>query len=1851
MKNTNKTSLSISGLCLILLTVLFSVSQAHAQGGSIVVNTLADGDDTACNEANCTLREAVKYAPAGSTISFSVTGIITLTSGEIIIAKSLTITGPASTPGITVTGNNARRIFGISSGTVELSGLTLSNGYENGLTGNAGLGDGGAIYVAAAAVVTVANCTFSSNRAVSEGGAIRNDGVLTVTSSTLSGNSGSTNSGSIHNRGTLTITSSTISGNSSLGSSGTNGGGGLSNFDGGTLTITNSTISGNTSSRVGGGINNAAGTVTVTNSTVTGNRASVSGGGIYAEQSTLNLSNSIVAGNSASSLSRSGPDIAGKVVSGDYNLVQNTHATLTGTHNITGQPASLAPLAENGGPTKTHALLAGSFAINTGDPAFNTGTTPNDQRGSNYPRQKSNAIDIGAFESAFTSHALLAKNVTFTTSPNIALSGRLPVSGGEPEDTRTYSIVTGTLPDGLTLDVATGIISGTPTSPSYTTLTFKATDNHLSESNTATLIVNVIDPAALVVTSNSDTTNATDGVITLREAVAYANSGNAGANPEITFSVTGIIDTLSPAITISNNVTITGPGASNLTISGFGNVTTSRSAVSIFKISGGTVGISGLTLKDGLGNGIPRQVYNPNTGSYYTITEYFGGAIYMTGGTVTIADTTLSNNTAQYGGAICVNGGSLTVTGSTISNNTLSTNDQGGGIYLESGSMTVTNSTISGNTAGYGAGILSSGGGTMAITNSTVSGNTARNVVETVTVTCGTAEACNNPPSGFTCSGTQCTGPISSNGVGAGIYNAGASVTVTNSTISGNIAQGWGRNNLHGGGGILNRSTLTVANSTITGNSAQFGGGIYADLGTLNLSNSIVAGNINSTISYYPSSGPDISGTLATGDYNLVQNTSGATLSGTHNITGQDPKLGLLSSNGGPTKTHLLFAGSPAIDAGDPNFDTTNTPYDQRGIGYARVRNSPIDIGAIESETFQSSSFIVNTLADHDDGTCDATDCTLREAVSSASLGGTITFSVTGTIILTGGDLVIARDLSIQGPATAPGITVSGNNASRIFRIAAGTVNLSYLTLTGGKSTSTSTPASTGGAIDISAGTVNLSNSTLRNNHAVNSGGAIRNATNATLTVTNCTLYGNWALDFAGAIRNGGTLTVANSTITGSTVSSASGNGGGIHTSGTSPVTLTNSIVAGNSAANARDVFGTISSANYNLIQNTSGATITGANNITGQAPKLDTLKSNGGPTATMVLLAGSPALDAGDPNFDTTNTPYDQRGIGYARKSGSAIDIGAFELQIAPPALADLTVVKTHAGNFTQGDTEKTYSITVINSGTGATSGDVSVVDTLPIGLTATAITGTGWTCTLENLSCTRSDALAAGASYSIITLTVSVDANAPSSVTNTVSVTGAGEADTGNNTASDPTTINAAPTYSISGAIRYGITEANQPEQFVSGVLLSATGTTSTSADSGGAAGAYTLNELTAGGNYTVTPSKSGEIKGINSLDATRIQQHRVGLITLTPNQLIAADTDGSGAVNSLDATRIQQRAVGITAQNIIGQWKFVPASRQYNALSSNQSGQDYQAVLVGEVSGNWASAVNFADDSETNEEILPKQDVQSDAIGRFENELSEQIAQRMNESADSQSNESKSESAIAGGIAVNVSLPSNATVSTGSSITIPVTVGRVQIAQAIESFDFTVFYDPAVLQPANPAGSNTGTLSANCSVLANSPLSGRVVVSGACATAITTTTGGVLYNLQFNVIGTSGQRTGLLFNNPSTGTQMFQFNSGNPAANTTNGLFSVLGPTATSVTVSGKVTNNQGRGIRNVLITMIDSAGRVQTAQTTAFGYYKFEAVAAGETVTLTAKARQFRFNQPTIVRTTNESVSNADFVSEQ
>jgi hypothetical protein len=139
------------------------------------------------------------------------------------------------------------------------------------------------------------------------------------------------------------------------------------------------------------------------------------------------------------------------------------------------------------------------------------------------------------------------------------------------------------------------------------------------------------------------------------------------------------------------------------------------------------------------------------------------------------------------------------------------------------------------------------------------------------------------------------------------------------------------------------------------------------------------------------------------------------------------------------------------------------------------------------------------------------------------------------------------------------------------------------------------------------------------------------------------------------------------------------------------------------------------------------------------------------------------------------------------------ATDLAASGLGIllgAPVLYSDLSVSVSHTGNFTQGQAGAAFTISVGSSGTAATSGAVTVVDNLPADLTATAISGNDWNCTLATLTCTRNDTLFPGSFYPGITVTVNVSGQAGSSVTNSVTASG-GNAASGTVTASDPTSI----------------------------------------------------------------------------------------------------------------------------------------------------------------------------------------------------------------------------------------------------------------------------------------------------------------------------------------------------------------------------------------------------------------------------------------------------------------------------
>jgi uncharacterized repeat protein (TIGR01451 family) len=171
----------------------------------------------------------------------------------------------------------------------------------------------------------------------------------------------------------------------------------------------------------------------------------------------------------------------------------------------------------------------------------------------------------------------------------------------------------------------------------------------------------------------------------------------------------------------------------------------------------------------------------------------------------------------------------------------------------------------------------------------------------------------------------------------------------------------------------------------------------------------------------------------------------------------------------------------------------------------------------------------------------------------------------------------------------------------------------------------------------------------------------------------------------------------------------------------------------------------------------------------------------------------------------------------------------------ITPPP--DLTIAKSHTGNFNQGQNNAPYSLTVTNLGSAPTNATVTVTDTLPAGLTLSSLFGSGWFCNFSTATCTRNDVLAVNASYPPITVSVNVAGNAPASVTNTAKVSGGGDITPGNNIASDPTTINPAPDLTI--------TKSHTPDPFIVGQTGSYTLTVK-NIGSGATSGAVTVNDF---------------------------------------------------------------------------------------------------------------------------------------------------------------------------------------------------------------------------------------------------------------------------------------------------------------------------------------------------------------------------------------------------------------------
>lgn len=855
--------------------------------------------------------------------------------------SSLTLT--ESTVSGNFTTGSASRGGGISAGgeaSVLLEASTVSN------NGTSGTNSGGGGISTTNGNVVVLSSTISGNStdgSFSGGGGIRTStGDVTLQNSSVSANStselSSSGGGIDAGQGDFTASNSTISDNVAL----RGDGGGIFSFSG-TVTLQSSTVSGNLGLE-GGGVHARGGVLTLTDSTVSVNVAAAGGGVVVnhplSTVSPANFQNSIVAGNSDNG---SAPDVrldADKELAINHSMIGVADGlTLVGDSYLTGTvliPLApvLGPLADNGGPTQTHALLPGS-------PAFNAGssTMAFDQRG--VPRERIGATDMGAYEveATFPSQGLVVSTLGDVVDGVFApgeLSLREAVSLANELDGDNYITFDDTL-SGQTI-----LLSGV----------------ELIITDTVDIDASALAaPVAIDAQQNSRVLHFVGGDIDLSLSHLVVQNGRTtgalGHGAGIYFSASGNLEINSSVIRDNSILGQAAGGGIALAPIGIGTKTLFDTTVTGNTSDGSGGGIaaffSNLTITDSLISG------NSSGDSVVPGLNKYGGGLYVDEGEVTISGSTISENTnwSLYGdgGGIAVHRGELTMTDSTVNGNRIEGfSSDGAGISAFNSDVTLTRSSVSGNRFSdpdllipqSGAGFWSSGG-TLTLNNTSVRRNEGNGVVarySTLTI----------------------DDSVISENVRSGISAIGTSLLLTNTTVSNNTNQDYEFNGVPGvspGYGIdFLGSTLSLLNSTVTGNESTGVNAPYTDISnlgpsTIHIRNSIVAGNLDQGLPRDIALEPEDTLTI---NHSLigVADDLGTIGGNVGNLTGTgtsplDPMLGPLSDNGGPTLTHALLSGSPALDAGDPAFDTNTNKFDQRGDGFPRIRGGVIDIGAFEN--------------------------------------------------------------------------------------------------------------------------------------------------------------------------------------------------------------------------------------------------------------------------------------------------------------------------------------------------------------------------------------------------------------------------------------------------------------------------------------------------------------------------------------------------------------------------------------------------------------------------------------------------------------------------------------------------------------------------------------------------------------------------------------------------------------------------------------------------------------------------------------------------------------------------------------
>ncbi len=522
---------------------------------------------------------------------------------------------------------------------------------------------------------------------------------------------------------------------------------------------------------------------------------------------------------------------------------------------------------------------------------------------------------------------------------------------------------------------------------------------------------------------------------------------------------------------------------------------------------------------------------------------------------------------------------------------------------------------------------------------------------------------------------------------GGALSIAQSAAAITNTTIDGNSAGG------SGGGLSAGSGSVSIGSSTITGNHAAAGGGgaeNHTGSATFDITNSVVAENTAGPAH----TGNDVQGTIASATHSVFGTDVAITTAVNVQEQVTQTGLGALQDNGGTVATrNITGSGSPLVNTGSNAGVLAGLTHDANGGD--RFGDGTVDIGATEF----TGPLVVTTASD----VVDANDgvLSLREAVAFANArtdADTILFdkSLSGkTIVLTGGELALTQDVAIDGDVNGDNkadITISGNNASRVFNASGWKTDVGVLSLTltdgsGGRggaiyayktasldiidtTLKNNTAAYGGGGLTaVSVGSVTLSNSTLTGNSTGGSGGGMNLFRSATVSISNSTIDGNSSSSYGGGISTYSTasLNVVNTTLTANHAGSGSG---GMH-SYFSPMFISNSVVAGNttgSANTASDVSGTI----YNAESSVFGSKVFAlySSNIQQYVTDigLGALQDNGGTVATRNILAGSVLINAGSNAAVPAGLTKDANGA--LRIAGGTVDIGATELQNQAPVI-----------------------------------------------------------------------------------------------------------------------------------------------------------------------------------------------------------------------------------------------------------------------------------------------------------------------------------------------------------------------------------------------------------------------------------------------------------------------------------------------------------------------------------------------------------------------------------------------------